>query len=464
MNTQPVGYKAKAFEAHNLIFYFLLVLLLTACASSAPTLQPPTPLPAKQTDPAHAPVILRVEERTGNDGEYWLLSHNIYFMDPDGDATTVVKKLISTDPAGIEFPYFRDQTISSDESAQKHEASASSEHLCRQVLSPYSLTLEYRIRDSTGNLSAPVMVAFSCPANPSNNTPLIYSALVIALVLLVGFWLTFRRRPDERILALQSTLLLYFSLITSNFMGTTLHEGGHALANLLQGGTVTLFYVHPFPFSGYVRPFVDSVLAHVLGYGVGTLLPLLIFILIWKRRSISTLPLIMLFAFGAILDGMTMSSGGYDVANLVRLTGLPVSLFTATSILLFIAGIFFMMSVFPLLGLAPENRKSLLVIPAAYFIQCVIGLLVAYLCIPGSPADTRHLLGSDLIMTAHMGTVIFPIVGLIFTVIYVTLYRLIYRKLPAGLRTEVVSLTWKDLRTPAVLAAICVILGLIIIT
>jgi hypothetical protein len=246
-------------------------------------------------------------------------------------------------------------------------------------------------------------------------------------------------------------------------MGTTLHEGGHALANLLQGGTVTLFYVHPFAFSGYVRPVVDSVLAHALGYGMGTLLPLLIFILIWKRRSISNLPLIMLFAFGAILSGMTMNQG-YDVGNLVRLTGLPVSLFTAMGILLLITGIFLMISTFPLLGLAPENIKSILVIPAAFFIQGVIGLLVAYLCIPGSPADTRYLLGYDLMMIAHMSAILIPIVGLFLAVIYVSLYRWIYRKLPAGLRTETVNLTLKDLRLPAVLAVISMTLGLIIIT
>ena len=156
-------------------------------------------------------------------------------------------------------------------------------------------------------------------------------------------------------------------------------------------------------------------------------------------------------------------SQGYDANNLVRLTGLPVSLFTAMGILLFITGIFFMISIFPLLGLAPENIKSLLVVPAAFFIQGVIGLLVAYLCIPGSPADIRFLLGYDLMMIAHISAILIPIVGLFLAVIYVSLYRWIYRKLPVGLRTETVTLTWKDLRIPGFLAAISVVIGLIII-
>jgi hypothetical protein len=48
--------------------------------------------------------------------------------------------------------------------------------------------------------------------------------------------------------------------------------------------------------------------------------------------------------------------------------------------------------------------------------------------------------------------------------LYVTLFRWVYPRLPAWLRTETVTLTWKDLRLPALLAAVSVILGLIIIT
>ncbi len=48
--------------------------------------------------------------------------------------------------------------------------------------------------------------------------------------------------------------------------------------------------------------------------------------------------------------------------------------------------------------------------------------------------------------------------------LYVTLCRRVYPRLPAWLRTETVALTWKDLRLPALLAVICVILGILIIT
>jgi hypothetical protein len=48
-------------------------------------------------------------------------------------------------------------------------------------------------------------------------------------------------------------------------------------------------------------------------------------------------------------------------------------------------------------------------------------------------------------------------------VLYVTLFRRISPRLPAWLRNETVDLTWKDLRLPAILWAICVGIGLIIV-
>jgi hypothetical protein len=56
------------------------------------------------------------------------------------------------------------------------------------------------------------------------------------------------------------------------------------------------------------------------------------------------------------------------------------------------------------------------------------------------------------------------IMGVLIAIIYVGLYRWMYPKLPAWLRSETVNLTWKDLRLPALLAAFSVVIGLIVIT
>ena len=61
------------------------------------------------------------------------------------------------------------------------------------------------------------------------------------------------------------------------------------------------------------------------------------------------------------------------------------------------------------------------------------------------------------LMILHVGF------GLLLAVLYITLFRKIHPRLPAWLRTDTVALTWKDLRLPAILAAVSVILGLIIV-
>jgi len=69
-----------------------------------------------------------------------------------------------------------------------------------------------------------------------------------------------------------------------------------------------------------------------------------------------------------------------------------------------------------------------------------------------------------IINSANNVAIFLPIVGVLLAVLYVTLFRKIYPRLPAWLRTETVNLTWKGLRLPALLAVISVILGLIVIT
>ncbi|MCJ7583804.1 MAG: hypothetical protein MUO30_03410, partial [Anaerolineales bacterium] len=116
----------KSLSLRLLVCGILLALLLTACYASQPPA--PTAQPASQTDAAnHAPVILRVEERTENQNGQVLLHKDIYFTDREGDATTVVHRLISTVPAGIYISRFDDVDIT---------ASADEQNLKGLVTSP----------------------------------------------------------------------------------------------------------------------------------------------------------------------------------------------------------------------------------------------------------------------------------------------------------------------------------------
>jgi hypothetical protein len=187
---------------------------------------------------------------------------------------------------------------------------------------------------------------------------------------------------------------------------------------------------------------------------------LIISIPYWKRRSISNLPLVMLFPWVAILQGMRIMTVGGDFSNIVHLTGLPIFLFIIAGLLIVGIGILLLVSLLPLFGLAPAGRKSLFVLPIALFLWSVLGMIVAYVFVPGSPIDVQfHMTG-----TIFSETIYFLFFGPITGALLATLYTKIYPKLPAALQTETVTLTWKDLRIPTVLAVISVTLGLVIIT
>lgn len=265
---------------------------------------------------------------------------------------------------------------------------------------------------------------------------------------------------------LRSTLLLFFLAFPVYFMFLVFHEGGHALHTLAMGGPVSMFYVHPFPMAGYALPPFDweNTWFHAAGAALVLPVSLLIFLLCWKRRSVSLLPLVMFFPWTAIGQGFVILMVMDDFNNIVQLTGISPIIFRVTGLMFVVAGIFLFVSLFPLLGLAPRDLRSLFVVPAAFFLWALVGLIVGTLFVPGSPIDVVYGLGESILATARSSLVLFVIFGVVLAATYVTLYRWLYPRLPAWLRMDTVQLAWKDMRIPALLAAISVILGVIIIT
>ena len=271
---------------------------------------------------------------------------------------------------------------------------------------------------------------------------------------------------------LRSILLTFFTLFPLSFMGLILHEGGHALADLAEGASVTSIthlYVHPFDFAGYVRPiqFWYNPMGHASGHVVSILASLLIFVLVWRRRSVSNLPLAMLFPYIAITAGIgaveniQLRTG--DFYNILYLTGLPPTVFYVLGITLAVAGVSLFVSLFPLLGLAPEDRRPLLVVPAALFMWKVLSAIVANRFVPGSSIDVQYNLAGEILMGVNSSPLFEVIIGVVLALTYVVLYRRVYRRLPLSLQTEKVNIAWGDLRNPALLFTFSVILGLIII-
>lgn len=437
-------------------------LLLTAYTSSIPTLQPPILLPTEQTDRAHAPIILRVEEREETQNGQLIIIKDIYFTDPDGDAIAIVNTLVATDPADFSAT-LGDDAITAPVNEQRRAALATSTMRCGSSLRQYSLTIEDRIRDAAGNLSEPVTVVFACPANPPNSIPFAIVALVIGAGLMVGLWLYFRKHPTEQSPSILSILLLLSALFPIYFMGSFFHESGHALTGLIVDGTFKTLYVHPFNFSGFSRPVIDNAWFHAGGYSAVFLISFLISLLFWKQCSVANLPFVLFFPYEAFSSGFLMLLLNGDIANILRLTDVPAILFIALGLVLLCLGILSFLSLLPLLGLNPADKKSLLVVPTAFYLHCVISTIIAHAVVPGSYIDNQYLLGADILQSANMIAVTLPILGGMLATIYITLYRWVYRKLPAGLRIETIGLTWKDLRLPAMLAAVSIMVGLFII-
>jgi hypothetical protein len=83
--------------------------------------------------------------------------------------------------------------------------------------------------------------------------------------------------------------------------------------------------------------------------------------------------------------------------------------------------------------------------------------------VPGSTIDVQYQLAPGIIQTANMWLPMMVVIGIVLALVYITLYRDVYQKLPAGLRTETKTLAWRDLRWPAIWFIISVVIGLVLI-
>ncbi len=457
--------ESKNFKVRSLAVFFLLVLLLAACASASPASQPPEPAPVVQPQAgSHPPVILRAEDRREViDGYLWIYQ-DIYFTDPDGDAAAITYQQVSS---SLPFPInFTDDPLEASPVEQKGEALFTVTGRCSQKM---ELAFESRIRDAAGGLSEPVLFTISCTTPPGVDQrgyllSGLSTALPIALLLGLGLWLLVRKRPGEWQPLIRSTLLLLCLLMLFHFVGLVLHEGGHCLYPVSQGVPFTL-YVHPFMLPGYCRPATNNIWKDILGSLVSLPLAALISLPFWKRRSFALLPLVMLFPYVAVFqDGLNITGFmGGDFRNLILTKGLSPIPFYILGVLILLAGLVLLFSLFSLLGLDPRDKKALFVLPAAMFLLSFLSFLVAGIFVPGSPIDRQYFLAREIMAESKLMLLQVGF-GLLLAVLYITLFRKIHPRLPAWLRTGTVDLAWKDLRLPALLAAVSVVIGLVIIT
>jgi hypothetical protein len=219
---------------------------------------------------------------------------------------------------------------------------------------------------------------------------------------------------------------------------------------------------------GFVRPGADyySVGVDASGTIFELLVSAVIFILLWKHRSFYTLPFLMVFPWVAVYNGFggifdILGQGDYH--NILIITGWSPLYFYGISLILSVVGVFFLVSLFPLLGLAPENRKSLIVLPIGMLLFTAFGLPVAYYLVPGSPIDVQYHVAHEIILSAYYRPLFMGAIGILLALIYTTLYRSLYQRIPVSLRTEGVSLSWSDFWYPGLLFVISLVLGFMVI-
>ncbi len=147
------------------------------------------PVPSQKVPTGRPPVILKTESRKEKLHGKWVIHHDTYFTDPDGDAITVVNTVVSTSlPAGA---MIYDDIIQAPEEEQKGTAHFTATSTCGKQ---FDLVIEYRFFDKAGNLSEPMNIDFSCPAPPPNILLYLMIGAGIVMTLLVGTWLLVRKR------------------------------------------------------------------------------------------------------------------------------------------------------------------------------------------------------------------------------------------------------------------------------
>ena len=158
-----------------------------------------------------------------------------------------------------------------------------------------------------------------------------------------------------------------------------------------------------------------------------------------------------------------LAQGIDDFNHVITMTGWPAWLFFSVFSILAVVGIFLFVSSFPLLGLKPKEKRTFFVIPMGFLLWTLVSLTVAYLVVPGSRADVQFHARESIISSGINGIGVGLFYGVLFALVYFTLYRVIEPILPANLRTEKKNLAWRDLLILGILSAISIAVGILII-
>jgi hypothetical protein len=252
----------------------------------------------------------------------------------------------------------------------------------------------------------------------------------------------------------QPILLLLFSYFSAYYLQLVIHELGHGIVGMIKGYAFVGIFANPFLGAhAEIIPGTASLEGAISGEVFLLLVSSIIAIMLRKRQSSSNLPLLMIFPTALIFQGIentiALADPMSDFNYVMNITGLSVAVFYAIGIIFICLGILVFTSLFPLLGLGLEDRRSFIVVPFGLSLYNVLVVIFAYVFAPAS------------IARGYMFLVIGASLGVILAVVYTTLYPRFYHWLLPYLHTERANLAWKDLRMPGILFAVLMVLGLL---
>jgi len=222
--------------------------------------------------------------------------------------------------------------------------------------------------------------------------------------------------------SVKSMLYLAFSFVLAFCLQVVVHELGHYLAGLLvgaQGGVVTL---HPFLNSRVTFDSIPSVNSQVfigvMGVTFDLVLSIIIALIVWRKRSAFSLPLLMWAAIALIGEGIGMLGNiaalpySYDDVGQLMLIDISPTPLIPVSIVFILLGLVVMILCMPLAGVSSQDPflKKL----AAYFcsLPLYFGLSVLFLLV-FDPTNANDL---DIRLKQL-------VIGVIFAVILALVYK-----------------------------------------
>ena len=166
-------------------------------------------------------------------------------------------------------------------------------------------------------------------------------------------------RNENRTSPVYSILMLLGSYVFGLNLHNMIHELGHALTVLIQGGKVTGFYFHPFNaclnFSTYVP---NHIFLYAGGAFIGGAFTILFPILAWRYRTPLLGPLVLACSAGLTTTARWMLIAPFsdvftDYTSMIGL-GVPAALIFAAGVLYLVIGVGSLMLFLPLFGIAPH--------------------------------------------------------------------------------------------------------------